>query len=96
MNPTSILEILSLALGITKKILDRMPSYAQSKKEELYELTKNFETEIAKDFDDRDDNLCDIYRRDLLLFLRSFSDEISGADVAPVRLKTDQGAGVKK
>lgn len=96
MNSSSILELLMLALGIAKKILDRMPSYAESKKEEFYYLTKRFEDEVAKDYPDRDDNVCDICRRDLMLFLRSFSDEISGADLAPLLGSAVKGSGVKE
>lgn len=96
MNSASILELLVLVLGIAKKILDRMPSYAESKKEEFYFLTQRFEDEISKEYPDRDDSKCDIYRRELLLFLRAFSDEISGADLASVHGPTVEGSGIKK
>lgn len=96
MSSSPILELLILALGITKKILDRMPSYAESKKEELYQLSKLYEDEVTKEYSLRDDNLCDVYRHNLLLFLRSFSDAISRENLAALPRRADEGTGAKE
>lgn len=53
-----------------------MPNYEQSKKEKFYKLRKNYEDEIAREYPLRDDNLCDVYRRNLVLFLSTFNVEL--------------------
>lgn len=53
-----------------------MPNYEQAKKETFYKLKKAYENEIVREYPLRDDNLCDVYRRNLVLFLGTFSTEL--------------------
>lgn len=97
MSPTglegaAIAEIVKLLLSITDKILDRMPTYAQSKREQYFYLRKRYENEIAKEYPNRDDNLCGVYRRDLLLYLAVFDTEISRAKLSSVPGQADGGS----
>lgn len=68
-----------------------MPNYEQSKKEKFYKLKKAYEDEIARAYPLRDDNLCDVYRRDLVLFLSSFNTELQGAKLATLPGTADEG-----
>jgi len=57
-----------------------MPNYEQAKKEKFYKLKQAYENEIARDYPLRDDNLCDVYRRNLVLFLATFNVELEKVD----------------
>jgi hypothetical protein len=71
-----VLEVIRMALNVTDKIIDRMPTYEQSKREKMYRLRRNFEDECAKEYPYRDDNKRDIYRREIMFFLESFAREL--------------------
>ena len=75
----SITDSIRLLLSITDKLMDRLPNYAQIKKEKYYRLRNIYLTERAKAYPQRDDNLVGIYRYELLEFLRIFEAEIESA-----------------
>lgn len=69
-------EWITLALGIAKSILEKMPNYSQKKKEEFYELEKRYldAMNVAPEY--RDDNLIGHRENKLRLFMETFKEEI--------------------
>ena len=63
-------------LNVLGKILDKLPSYSQSKKEKYFDLLQRFQREMSRDYESRDDNLVSIYKMELEDFIKIFSDEI--------------------
>jgi len=63
-------------LIVVGKILNRLPNYSQKKKEEYYKLVKAFDNEMARTYENRDDNRVGIAKRELEQFVSIFSTEI--------------------
>jgi len=68
---------LNLAMSLGEKLLDKFPSYSQAKKRKYYELRKEYDEEISKDYPYYDDERIIIVRRELRLFWKTFLSEIS-------------------
>ena len=77
----SLVELLTITLTIVSKFLDKLPTYEQSKKDKFYELKTKYETEMAKDYTNRDDNALDNMRDQLQQLLADFSSEVSGQKI---------------
>ena len=71
-----VLDSIKLLLSVASKVMDMLPNYAQSKRNEYYDLLKTYEDELARDYPDRDDNKVIQYRRSLLNFVAVFADEL--------------------
>lgn len=72
----SIGETVKLLLSITDKLMDRMPTYNQRKKETYHKLRMKYLEEKSKAYPERDDNLVGLCRMELLEFIRTFEQEI--------------------
>lgn len=75
---------MKVLLSITDKILDRMPTYDQRKKAEYFKLKKLYLDELARVYPNRDDNLVDVYRRDLMLKFSEIDSTLQGAKISNV------------
>jgi len=75
-------ELIGALLGVVDKIMDRLPSYEQRKREKFHKLKKAYLEEINRE--DGDDNLADNLRDELKLFIESFSKEISQKNLPDV------------
>lgn len=67
-----VTEIIGLLLGVVDKVLDRLPTYDQKKKEQYFKLRQEYEEELKKDFPERDDSRILDLRDELLNFVSSF------------------------
>ena len=74
-----IIDIIGLALTLAKEVMEKMPDYDQKKKEKFYELTKRYQDE--KNSINRDDRIVDELYDELCIFLKAFTEEISGKKV---------------
>lgn len=66
-----------LLVGVFDKLLDKMPSFDQTKKNKFYKLKKELIHEENKPFISRDDNRIDNLRDELQLLIQVFDEEIS-------------------
>jgi hypothetical protein len=71
-----VTEILALTLSIIDKVMDKLPTYDQMKKQQYMALKRRYELEAARDFPLRDDNLVELLRRDLVNLITIFAKEI--------------------
>jgi len=63
-------------LGVVGKILDKLPTYSQKKKEKYYKLVRKFDIEMSRNYDNRDDNQVGLAKMELERFVQVFSSEI--------------------
>jgi hypothetical protein len=73
---TAGMDMTKELLTVVGKVIDRLPTYSQKKKEFYHRLVSRFETERSKSYDMRDDNLVGLYKMDLQRFLSVFNEEI--------------------
>ena len=78
---TAGLNLGSELLNVVGKIVDRMPTYSQKKKEEYHKLRTQYENEKNQVYSLRDDNLVSIYRYSLLRYVSTFKNEISESSI---------------
>lgn len=71
------ITLVTTTISLADKALSLVPNYDQRKKKKFYELKERYENEFRKDYPERDDNLIDHYRNDLLCHIQAFSSEIS-------------------
>jgi hypothetical protein len=71
-----VTEIVASLLSIIGKVMDRMPTYNQTRKAKFLKLKEEYESELIKDFPTRDDELIILKRMELLEFARVFQSEI--------------------
>jgi len=71
-----ITEIVALTLSVIDKVMDKLPNYSQVKRQQFYRLRTKYETEQVKDFPERDDNLVELSRRELIRFIETFAEDL--------------------
>jgi len=73
----SLIETAGLLFGVVSKFMDKTPNYDQKKKQEYYDLKKEYDEQVKKDFPDRDDELISMLRDELRVLSQVFYEEIS-------------------
>lgn len=68
--------LLSVALSITNKLMDKLPDYDQRKKQQFHDLNLRYEQEKKKTYPERDDDLIMNLRDELSSFLSMFDGEV--------------------
>lgn len=70
------MDWIMLALSIGDKLLEKIPSYDQKKRDDYYQKKTLFSQEKAKTYPERDDDLLLSLKEDLYNHLEAFRKEI--------------------
>ena len=68
-----MIELITLALGVVSKSLDKFPNYDQRKKEQFHKLRKKLAEERMKEQYCRDDNEIVKLEQEVKMFLQDFN-----------------------
>ena len=63
-------------LQVIGKIIDRLPNYPQKKRKQYYKMLEDYEKEMSRDYETRDDNTVGICKNDLERFVKVFNKDI--------------------
>lgn len=64
-------------ISIVNKLLDKTPSYSQTKREQWYLLQRLYNEEVKKMYPDRDDDLVMNLREQVITFAGAFDKDIN-------------------